>query len=143
MYEQIRQIIETRVLRNSGSLRTISFPVYLEGREFDQPTGSNWAVMFISESSNLKDEFNSDLTEGNLVSGSIRFKLYSPHGSGSKAIRGMADELNGFLNYSSGNEGISGVTGNLQLRNGNLTPVSDDDDGYLQYNLDYIFNYYT
>ena len=143
MYDHIRQIAETRILTDGGSARSISFPVFLEGRQSKQPTGSNWAVLFISDANNVRDQFSTDLSIGNRVSGSIRFKLYAPHGEGSRLIRQMADELNGFLNYSSGSEAIAGIEGDLFIKNGKLTTVSDDDDGYMSYNLDYIFDYYT
>jgi len=143
MYDHIRQIIETRILKDGGSSRSISFPVFLEGRQFKQPTGSHWSVLFIADGNNVRDQFSTDLSIGSRVSGSIRFKFYVPHGEGSRLARKMADELNGFLNYSSGSESIAGIEGDLFIKNGSLSMVSDDDDGYMSYNLDYIFDYYT
>lgn len=143
MYDHIRQIIETRVFKDNGSDRDLSFSVFLEGREYKICNGSNWAILSIAESNSLRAEFNGSYEQGNMDSGSIRFQLYAPFGDGSRLIREMADELNSFLNYSNGNEGISGIPGFLRLKNGKLSMASQDNDGYLHYNLDYIFDYYT
>ena len=99
------------------------------------------AQLLCSWDSVSNPEVNS-YTTGNRESGSIRIKLYAPHGQGTRVIRDMATELS-FLNYSRGNEGIDGMVGDLFLKNGRLTMVSDDDDGYLHFNLDYIYDYYN
>lgn len=143
MYDHIRQIIETRIFRDGSNARNLSFPIFMEGRKASTPDGSNWGMLFIADSNSIRTEFGGSFTNGNRDSGSIRIKLYAPHGEGTRLIREMAAELNSFLNYSEGSEGISGVNGNLFVKNGRLTMVAEDEDGYLHFNLDYIYDYYT
>jgi hypothetical protein len=143
MYDHIRQIIETRIFRDGNAVRELSFPMFMEGRQVNTPNGSNWGMLFVADSINIRTEFGGSFDTGNRESGSIRIKLFAPHGDGTRLIREMATELSSFLNYSTGSEGISGIEGNLFLKNGKLTMVSEDDDGYLHFNLDYIYDYYN
>ena len=140
MFEAVRQIIETRVFGGVGAKGLdLSFPMYVEGRQFSQPTDSNWGVLIIDDAVAVGRDFGG---QGRRRSGSVRIKLYAPHGSGTKLIRTMADELDEFLSYTSGSNN-TGNGGELFIRSGSLRRVSDDEDGYLSYNLDYIYDYYT
>lgn len=139
MFDSVRQIIETRLLKDGDSKREISFPIFLEGRKFKIPTGNPWGILIIEDSNHIRVEFGND---GVRKSGAIRIKLFAPHGSGTKIIRNMADELEEILGYTSGDD-ETGNGGNLFIKNGSLRRVSDDDDGYISYNLDYIYDYYT
>ena len=120
----------------------VSFEVFLEGRVV-QPaaTSENWAVLLISDSAVVGREFG-NTSKGLRSSGSIRFKLYAPRNAGTKQIREMADELNLTYNYTTGDSDTTNG-GTLFIKAGSLSKVSDDEDGKLSYNLDYIYDYYT
>ena len=120
----------------------VSFEVFLEGRVV-QPaaTSENWAVLLISDSAVVGREFG-NTSKGLRSSGSIRFKLYAPRNAGTKLIREMADELNLTYNYTTGDSDTTNG-GTLFIKAGSLSKVSDDEDGKLSYNLDYIYDYYT
>jgi hypothetical protein len=139
MFDSVRKIIETRLLKDGSVNRSISFPIFLEGRVIVQPNGGSWGILIIEDSNNIGTEFGSI---SSLKSGSIRLKLFFPHGTGTKGIRDMADELDYFMKYTSGDDN-TGVGGTLFIKNGSLRRVSDNVDGYLNYNLDYIYDYYT
>ena len=141
MFEAVRQIIETRIFGSVGEEGpNISFPMFVEGRQFKQPTNGNWGVLIIEDAAVVGRTFSGNHAERR--SGSVRIKLYAPHGSGTRLIRTMADELSTFLNYTSG-DNSTGNGGTLFMKSGSLKRVSDDEDGYLSYNLDYIYDYYT
>ena len=120
----------------------VSFEVFLEGRVV-QPaaTSENWAVLLISDSAVVGREFG-NTSKGLRSSGSIRFKLYAPRNAGTKLIREMADELNLTYSYTTGDSDTTNG-GTLFIKAGSLSKVSDDEDGKLSYNLDYIYDYYT
>ena len=120
----------------------VSFEVFLEGRVV-QPaaTSENWAVLLISDSAVVGREFG-NTSKGLRSSGSIRFKLYAPRNAGTKQIREMADELNLTYSYTTGDSDTTNG-GTLFIKAGSLSKVSDDEDGKLSYNLDYIYDYYT
>ena len=134
--------VGTRVIIGTG----LSFPLFLESRDFTQPTtgDKNWGVLFLNSSSVVGREFG-NVQKGLKTSGSIRIKIYAPRNAGTKLIRTMADNLNGILSYSAGSVIADGTSagGTLLVRPGVLSRVSDDDDGFLSYNLDYIYDYYT
>ena len=134
--------IGTRVIIGTG----LSFPLFIESRDFTQPTtgDKNWGVLFINTSSAIGREFG-NVQKGLRTSGSIRIKLYAPRNAGTKLLRTMADTLNNVLSYSAGSDvaGGTSVGGTLLIRPGVLSKVSDDEDGSLSYNLDYIYDYYT
>ena len=117
-----------------------SFSVFLESRDFTQPVNGKWGVLFINDSAVVGREFGN--TSGLRSSGSVRFKLYAPRNAGTKVVRDMADELNNLLNYTAGDTGTN-AGGTLLMRPGSLTRVSDNEDGSISYNLDYIYDYYT
>ena len=120
----------------------VSFEVFLEGRVV-QPaaTSENWAVLLISDSTVVGREFG-NTSKGLRSSGSIRFKLYAPRNAGTKLIREMADELDLTYSYTTGDSDTNNG-GTLFIKAGSLSKVSDDEDGKLSYNLDYIYDYYT
>ena len=99
MFDSVRQIVETRLLKDGSSLRSISFPIFLEGRKIVQPNGGAWGVLIIEDSNNVSMEFGA---KSSLKTGVIRVKLFSPHGSGTKGIRDMADEVDGFMGHTAG-----------------------------------------
>lgn len=141
-FDAARQIIETRFFKtgtNNVSDRTISFPIFLEGRQITQPNNCGWGVLIIDDANAIGQEFGSI---GVKNSGAIRVKLFYPHGEGTRPIREMADEINAFLGYTDGNTCTTNE-GTLFIRAGSLRRVSDDEDGYLSYNLDFIYDYYT
>ena len=117
-----------------------SFSVFLESRDFTQPVNGKWGVLFINDSAVVGREFGN--TSGLRSSGSVRFKLYAPRNAGTRVVRSMADELNTLLNYTAGDTGTD-AGGTLLMRPGSLTRVSDNEDGSISYNLDYIYDYYT
>ena len=120
----------------------VSFEVFLEGRVV-QPaaTSENWAVLLISDSAVVGREFG-NTSKGLRSSGSVRFKLYAPRNAGTKLIREMADELDLTYSYTTGDSDTNNG-GTLFIKAGSLSKVSDDEDGKLSYNLDYIYDYYT
>ena len=124
----------------AGTNRNISFDIFREGVQFKQPSGKGWGVLSINDAIVVGRTFSNSHSERQ--SGSVRVKLYSPHGSGTIEIRKMADELSTFLSYTAGDDS-TGNGGTLFMKSGSLTRVSDDEDGYLSYNLDYIYDYYN
>ena len=117
-----------------------SFSIFLESRDFTQPVNGKWAVLFINDSAVVGREFGN--TSGLRSSGSVRFKLYAPRNAGTKVVRDMADELTNLLNYTAGDTGTN-AGGTLLIKPGSLTRVSDNEDGSISYNLDYIYDYYS
>ena len=138
-FEETRQIVETRYF---NYIRENPLPnntkTFLEGRQFTQPSSGSWVVMMVDDSASSLQGFQQDLRK---TSGMVRFKIFSHHGEGTRAIREIADSLNSSLSYSAGNDGIG--TGTLYIRAGSLRKVSDDDNGYLSYVLDLTYDYYT
>jgi len=94
--------------------------------------------LIIDDANSIGQQFGSI---GGRDSGAIRIKLFYPNGQGTKPIRDMADEVNSFLSYTDGNTCTNNV-GTLFIRSGSLRRVSDDEDGYLHYNLDFMYDYY-
>ena len=139
-FDAVRQIIETRVFREGDSARNLPFPIFTEGRQFKQPTNGRWGVLIIDDAETVGRTFSGN--HALRKSGAVRIKLYAPHGSGTKIIRDMADDISGYLNYTAG-DNSTGNGGTLFIKSGSLRKVSDDEDGYLSYNLDYIYDYYT
>ena len=133
--------LESGLVLSLGS--TLSFPTFLESRDFTQPSSGNWAVLFIDDSTVVGREFAN--TNGLRSAGSVRLKLYAPRNAGTRLVRTMADELNAILSYTAGSALSDGSSagGTLLMKAGSLTRVSDDEDGSLSYNLDYIYDYYT
>ena len=124
-----------------ASTEVTSFPLFVEGRQFVQPTNDNFAILSILDSVSVGREFG-NAKGGRRRSGSTRLKLYAPHGTGTKIIRDMADELDVILAYTAGDSN-TGNGGTLFMKAGSLTQVSENTDGFLEYNLDYIYDYYT
>ena len=123
------------------STEKTSFPIFLEGRQFVQPLNSKFAILTIDDSVSVGREFG-NAKGGRRRSGSVRIKLYAPHGTGTKIIRDMADELDEFLAYTAGDSN-TGNGGTFFMKSGSLRQVSENTDGFLEYNLDYIYDYYT
>ena len=70
------------------------------------------------------------------------FKLSVQHGNGSKRAREIADKINDVMSFTAGGNSIAG-TGTLYVMAGNMRKVSDDDSGYLNYIIDFSYDYYT
>ena len=117
------------------------FSLFLEGRQFTQPTTGKFAILQIQDASVVGREFGTSKTSRRR-SGNVRVKLFAQHGTGTKVVRDMADEFDSVLSYSAGDTG-TGAGGTLFMRAGSLRQVSEDNDGFLEYNLDYIYDYYT
>jgi hypothetical protein len=137
-FEAARAIIEKRFFDTyvKGSAPG-NFDIFLEGRQFTQPVGTPWAVLFIDDSANAVKGFNDDRE----AMGVVRFKLYSPHGSGTKQVREIADYIDNIMSRTAGTSGTSN-TGTLYIRSGSIKKLSDNDNGYLSYNLDFLYDYY-
>lgn len=135
IFEETRQILETRFF--SGT--PYDFEVFLEGRTFVQPTGKDWAILSIEDAGSTLNGFhkNSRKTSGTMV-----FKLSVQHGNGTKRAREIADKINDVMSFTAGGNGIAG-TGTLYVMAGNMRKVSDDDSGYLNYIIDFSYDYYT
>ena len=116
------------------------FPLFLEGRQFTQPT-TKFSILLIQDASSVGREFG-NVKNARRQSGSVRIKLYAPHGSGTKIVRDMADQFDDVLAYTAGDSN-TGNSGTLFMKAGSLRQVSEDNDGFLDYNLDYIYDYYT
>ena len=117
------------------------FPLFLEGRQFTQPTNSKFSILMIQDASVIGREFG-NVKDARKHSGTIRVRLYAPHGTGTKIVRDMADSLDSVLAYTAG-DSSTGNSGTLFMRAGSLRQVSENTDGFLEYNLDYIYDYYT
>mgnify|MGYP003960901509 CR=1 FL=1 len=136
VFEETRQILETRFFAGEP----YDFEVFLEGRVFVQPTGSDWVILSIEDAgSTLKAFGNKDDRK---TSGTMVFKLSVQHGNGSKRAREIADKINDVMSFTAGGNSIAG-TGTLYVMAGNMRKVSDDDSGYLNYIIDFSYDYYT
>ena len=124
-----------------ASTEVTSFPLFVEGRQFVQPTNDNFAILSIQDAVSVGRGFG-NTKGGRRRSGSTRLKLYAPHGTGTKVVRDMADELDVILAYTAGDSN-TGNGGTLFMKAGSLRQVSENTDGFLEYNLDYIYDYYT
>ena len=117
------------------------FPLFLEGRQFTQPTNARFSVLLIQDAASVGREFG-NVKNARRQSGSVRVKLYAPHGTGTKIVRDMADQFDDVLAYTAG-DSDTGNSGTLFMKAGSLRQVSENNDGFLEYNLDYIYDYYT
>ncbi len=72
----------------------------------------------------------------------MRFKISTQHGNGTKRVRAIADKINDVMSFTSGGNGIAGA-GTLYVMAGAVRKVSDDDSGYLNYIIDFSYDYYT
>ena len=117
------------------------FSLFLEGRQFTQPTNSKFAILMIQDASVVGREFG-NVEDARKYSGTVRVRLYAPHGTGTKVVRDMADTFDNVLAYTAGDSN-TGNGGTLFMRAGSLRQVSENTDGFLEYNLDYIYDYYT
>ena len=133
-------LLEIRFVANNQT-PGITFPVFIEGRTFTAPTSDPFAILFIQDAAVVGRQFGNS-KDGRLRTGSVRIKLYAPFGTGTKVIRDMADAFDLTLSYTAGDAG-TGAGGTLFMKAGSLRQVSENSDGNLEYNLDYIYDYYT
>ena len=117
------------------------FPLFLEGRQFTPPTNESFAILMIQDAATVGREFGT-LLNTRLRTGTVRLKLYAPFGTGTKIVRDMADQFDSVLSYTAG-DSMTGVGGTLFMKAGSLSQVAENSNGFLEYNLDYIYDYYT
>ncbi len=129
IFEETRQILETRFFAGAP----YDFEVFLEGRTFVQPTGKDWAILSIEDAGSTLKSFGNK---------NDRNKLSVQHGNGSKRAREVADKINDVMSFTAGGDSIAG-TGTLYVMAGNMRKVSDDDSGYLNYIINFSYDYYT
>ncbi len=138
-FEETRQIIETRFFNGRASDPTLSeIPVFLESREITQPSGKDWIVMSIDDAGSSVQSFSGSRR---LDGGVIAFQIYSPHGSGTKRIRQIADSIDSVMSFTAGTDGINSNT-TLHCQAGNLKRISEDENGYLSYVITFRFKYW-
>jgi hypothetical protein len=136
IFEETRQILETRFFAGAP----YDFEVFLEGRTFVQPTGKDWAILSIEDAGSTLKSFGNK--NDRKTSGTMVFKLSVQHGNGSKRAREVADKINDVMSFTAGGDSIAG-TGTLYVMAGNMRKVSDDDSGYLNYIINFSYDYYT
>ena len=136
IFEETRQILETRFFASAP----YDFEVFLEGRTFKQPTGKDWVVLSIEDAGSALKSFGNK--NDRKTSGTMRFKISTQHGDGTKRVRAIADKINDVMSFTVGGNGISG-TGTLYVMAGTMRKMSDDDSGYLNYIIDFSYDYYT
>ena len=143
-FEETRQILENRFFfgeDGTGSRNTYDFSIFLEGRQFTQPTKGDWIVVSIDDAGAALRGYSDNLRK---TSGTVRFKISVRHGKGTKRVREIADIINNVMSFTAGNSNITVESeGTLLVHAGTLRKISDDDDGYLNYVIDFPYDYYT
>ncbi len=136
IFEETRKILETRFF--SGI--PYDFEVFLEGRQNVQTTsGKDWVTMSIADAASTLNGYSKNSRK---TSGTIRFNIYTKFGSGSKRVREIADRVNGVMSFTAGNDGIPNA-GLMYVMAGSLRKRADDDSGYLNYIIDFAYDYHT
>tara|TARA_R110001592_G_scaffold112223_1_gene310237 strand:+ start:158 stop:721 length:564 start_codon:yes stop_codon:yes gene_type:complete len=121
--------------------------IFRNGTSFKQPNTGNFIVMFI------EDAGHSNVTFGDRqgkASGVLKFRINVPEGENqsTRTARLIADAINLRMGMTSGSASDdarfagSKVGGTLFMGEGSLRTVSDNEDGYLVYDLDFIYDYY-
>jgi hypothetical protein len=142
IFEATRQIIENRFFYGEdgiGTKNTFTFDFFVEGRQFKQPTNKSWVVVSVMDAGSAMTGFYVDHRK---TSGTARFKIFVKHGQGTKGVRTIADTINQIMSYTAGDSNTN-HGGTLSIGAGSLRKISDDDNGFLSYVLDFPYDYYT
>lgn len=121
--------------------------IYRNGTTFEQPNTGNYVVLFIADAGHANTTFGDRKGK---ASGVLKFRINVPEGQhqSTRNARLIADAINLRMGMTSGSasddarfsNGIIG--GTLFIGEGSLRLVSDNEDGYLVYDLDFIYDYY-
>jgi hypothetical protein len=96
--------------------------------------------MSIDDSGSALRGYHRDIRK---TSGTVRFKISVHSGKGTKAAREIADGINLDMSYTGGVSGVKDAIGTLYVMAGSMRKLSDDDSGYLNYVIDFGYDYYT
>ena len=140
--------IQSAAADSSGVLVLIdSVKVYRNGTSFKQPNKDPFVVSFV------EDAGHSNITFGDRqgkASGVLKFRINVPEGKNKspRQIREIADAINLRMGLTAGSASsdarfTSGnIGGTLYIGEGSLRKISDNENGYLVYDLDFIYDYY-
>lgn len=145
-YEAVRQIVEKRFFDTYSptDAGAQGAAVFLEGRDIVQPadcldgTGTPWVILSVVDGGSAIRAFNKDMRK---TSGFVRFSLFVSAGAGTRSIRQLADYIDGIMGFQGGVSDTSNP-GNLLTHVGQLRKLTDDNDGYLKYVIDFDYDYY-
>lgn len=144
-FESVRQIAEKRFFDKYDSTNALAHGarVFVEGHDIVQPTkttavaGIPWVIISIVDGGSSERAFNRGLRK---TTGFVRFSIFIPHGKGTKVVREIADYIDTIMGFQGGSS--SSNPGNLYTHVGQMKKLSDDDNGYLKYVIDFDYDYY-
>ena len=136
--EASRQIIEKRFFDSyNQNLAPENFYIYVEGFAYTPPTGDSYAVLMVEETFSKVTGFTNERER----TGILRFNIFVPHGTGTKPVRDIAGYIENIMSRSAGVSNTSN-SGTLYIQAVVLKKLSDDNNGYLNYTLDFDYDYY-
>jgi len=121
--------------------------VYRNGTSFQQPNNGNYVVMYVEDAGHANTTFGE---RHGKASGVLKFRINVPEGENqsTRNVRLIADAINLRMGMTSGSTSddarFSGgeIGGTLFIGEGSLRSISNNEDGYLVYDLDFIYDYY-
>lgn len=121
--------------------------VFRNGTSFQQPNTGQFVVMTVADAGHSNTTFGDRHGKS---SGVLKFRINVPEGENqsTRNARLVADAINLRMGMTSGSvssdarftNGVIG--GTLFLGEGSLREISSNEDGYLVYDLDFIYDYY-
>ncbi len=139
--------INTAAANSAGVFELVNTAdIYRNGTSFSQPS-TQYIVLFI------EDAGHSNVTFGDRqgkASGVLKFRINVNEGNpdSTRNARLIADALSLRMGMTSGSlttdaRFVDGkIGGTLFIGEGSLRKISDNEDGYLVYDLDFIYDYY-
>ena len=146
-FENTRIILETRMFGGGDTARLlpitadgVAITTFRDGQTFKQPTNAPFIIMFINDSGNRTTGFAGTLRKAN---GVVRFRISVPRDLSNpvRTARLIADAIDSRMGFMAGDESVNDG-GTLFTQSGVLNKASDNDNGYMIYTLDFIYDYY-
>tara|TARA_B110000285_G_scaffold148521_1_gene165754 strand:+ start:1828 stop:2364 length:537 start_codon:yes stop_codon:yes gene_type:complete len=121
--------------------------IYRNGTSYKQPNTGQFVVLFIEDAGHSNTTFGD---RHGKASGVLKFRINVPEGNNqsTRNARLVADAINLRMGMTSGSGSTDArfsngvIGGTLFLGEGSLRQISDNEDGYLVYDLDFIYDYY-
>lgn len=121
--------------------------IYRNGTSFQQPNTGQFVVMFVADAGHSNVTFGDRQGKN---SGVLKFRINVPEGENqsTRNVRLVADAINLRMGMTDGSAsddarfGSDGIGGTLFIGEGSLRQISDNEDGYLVYDLDFMYDYY-
>jgi len=121
--------------------------IYRNGTSFQQPNSDNYVVLFIEDAGHANTTFGQ---RSGKASGVLKFRINVPEGENqsTRNARLIADAINLRMGMTSGSASSDArfstgeIGGTLFIGEGSLRSISKNEDGYLVYDLDFIYDYY-